>query len=99
MKYCSFVFVSMLLSEKPVFKMIFQQLPYLFYYLLFQSELEFQRLQWKKEGRTTKEKAKLYFIRLIVNILVIAVLSGSLYLIYVCFTNDNLLKVNIICQS
>ena len=65
-------------------------------YFHFQSELEFQRLQWRKAGRTTKEKAKLYFVRFVMNILVLVILAGSLYLIYFCFTDDDLLRVIIV---
>ncbi|WAQ97179.1 TMC7-like protein [Mya arenaria] len=55
------------------------------------NELEYQRLQWKKDSRTTREKLKLYTIRFLVNVLVIAILSGALYLIY--FTNQKLVEL------
>ncbi|XP_045213261.2 transmembrane channel-like protein 7 isoform X2 [Mercenaria mercenaria] len=57
----------------------------------FKNELEYQRLQWKKESRTTKEKFKLYTIRVLINILVILILGGALFLIY--FTNQKLVEL------
>ncbi|XP_060592582.1 transmembrane channel-like protein 7 [Ruditapes philippinarum] len=54
----------------------------------FKNDLEYQRLQWKKASRTAKEKFKLYSIRVLINILVIAMLGGALYLIY--YTNEQL---------
>ncbi|KAH3871112.1 hypothetical protein DPMN_034306 [Dreissena polymorpha] len=56
-----------------------------------QNELEYQRLQWKKESRTTREKVKLYVIRVLINLLVLAILGGALYLIY--FTNEKLAEL------
>ncbi|KAL4239689.1 Transmembrane channel-like protein 5 [Mactra antiquata] len=55
------------------------------------NELQYQRFQWKKASRTTKEKLKLYLIRIAINFLVIAILGGSLYLIY--YTNQQLVNL------
>lgn len=47
-------------------------------------DLENQKLLWKKESRTKRERAKLYTVRVVVNILVLGFLIGSLYLIWYC---------------
>ncbi|KAJ8318093.1 hypothetical protein KUTeg_003184 [Tegillarca granosa] len=56
-----------------------------------EADLENQRLQWKKERRTTQEKMKLYIIRFIINIIIVALLTGSLFLIY--FTSTQLVEL------
>ena len=71
--------------------MCLQKSTYFFFSTSLQNELHSQRLLWKKAGRTTKEKVKLFVIRVLVNIFVIAILGGSLYLIY--YTNGLLVKV------
>ncbi|XP_069122846.1 transmembrane channel-like protein 7 isoform X2 [Argopecten irradians] len=49
-------------------------------------DLEIQRFMWKKESRTTKDKVKLYLLRTVINILMCFLLGGSLYLIYLSFS-------------
>lgn len=56
-------------------------------------DLENQKLLWRKENRTTREKARLYSIRVVVNVVVVGFLGGSLYLIY--FANNSLIDVRI----
>ncbi|XP_052071142.1 transmembrane channel-like protein 7 [Mytilus californianus] len=56
-----------------------------------QGDLETQRLIWRKQSLTLKDKIKLYIIRMAVNIFVVAALSGSLYLIF--FTNEKMLEL------
>ncbi|XP_041474557.1 transmembrane channel-like protein 7 isoform X1 [Lytechinus variegatus] len=48
--------------------------------------LEEERLALKRAKRTTKQKCKLYFLRIFLNLLVLLVLAGAGYLIY--FTTD-----------
>jgi hypothetical protein len=62
--------------------------------VLFQADLETQRLIWKRQSRTTTDKIKLFIVRTTLNIFVFAVLGGSLYLIY--YTNDQMLQVTTI---
>lgn len=62
--------------------------------VLFQADLDTQRLIWKRQSRTTIDKIKLFVIRTALNVFVIAVLGGSLYLIY--YTNDQMLQVTTI---
>ncbi|XP_071132214.1 transmembrane channel-like protein 7 isoform X2 [Mytilus edulis] len=68
-------------------------------------DLDTQRLVWRKQSLTLKDKIKLYLIRTAVNIFVIAALGGSLYLIF--YTNEKMLelqkndssKVNVIVEA
>ena len=59
---------------------------------ILQGDLETQRIFWKKQNRELKEKFILYSIRIAVNVLVVAILGASLYLIF--FTNDKMLEVS-----
>lgn len=54
-------------------------------------DLDNQKLLWKIENRTTREKAKLYSIRVVVNTVVLGFLGGSLYLIY--YANNKLIDL------
>ncbi|XP_063445695.1 transmembrane channel-like protein 7 isoform X2 [Mytilus trossulus] len=56
-----------------------------------QGDLDTQRLIWRKQSLTLKDKIKLYLIRTAVNIFVIAALGGSLYLIF--YTNEKMLEL------
>ncbi|XP_033748390.1 transmembrane channel-like protein 7 isoform X2 [Pecten maximus] len=49
-------------------------------------DLEIQRFMWKMESRTTGDKIKLYLLRTVINILMFFLLGGSLYLIYLSFS-------------
>lgn len=49
---------------------------------LLQHDLEEQYRKEKQENRTTGEKVKLYSLRMLVNVFVIAVLGGACFLIY-----------------
>lgn len=51
----------------------------------FMNDIEYQRLQWKKDSRTSKEKCKLFTVRFLINIFVLLILAGALAGIY--FTN------------
>ena len=62
--------------------------------VLFQADLETQRLIWKRQSRTITDKIKIFAVRTALNIFVIVVLGGSLYLIY--YTNDQMLQVSTI---
>ncbi|CAG2245617.1 TMC [Mytilus edulis] len=72
---------------------------------VFCGDLDTQRLVWRKQSLTLKDKIKLYLIRTAVNIFVIAALGGSLYLIF--YTNEKMLelqkndssKVNVIVEA
>ncbi|XP_021359888.1 transmembrane channel-like protein 7 isoform X1 [Mizuhopecten yessoensis] len=52
----------------------------------FKKDLEIQRFMWKMENRTTGDKIKLYLLRTVINILMVFLLGGSLYLIYLSFS-------------
>ncbi|KFO87818.1 Transmembrane channel-like 7, partial [Buceros rhinoceros silvestris] len=47
-----------------------------------QRDLEEERLKRKRDDRTMKDKLRIYSLRIIINIIVIAVLSGCFYSIY-----------------
>jgi hypothetical protein len=74
-----------------------QDLCMYFVSVLFQADLETQRLIWKRKSRTTTDKIKLFIVRTTLNIFVFAVLGGSLYLIY--YTNDQMLQVFIMVHN
>ncbi|NWU55352.1 TMC7 protein, partial [Dromas ardeola] len=56
-----------------------------------QTDLEEERLKRKIADRTTKEKLRIYSLRIFINIIVIAVLSGCFYSIYraTVFSQEN----------
>ncbi|KFV14428.1 Transmembrane channel-like 7, partial [Tauraco erythrolophus] len=56
-----------------------------------QTDLEEERLKQKKADRTIKEKLCIYFLRIFINIIVLAVLSGCFYSIYraTVFSQEN----------
>ncbi|NXU49485.1 TMC7 protein, partial [Turnix velox] len=56
-----------------------------------QTDLEEERLKRKIADRTTKEKLRIYSLRILINIIVIAVLSGCFYSIYraTVFSQEN----------
>ncbi|KFQ77138.1 Transmembrane channel-like 7, partial [Phoenicopterus ruber ruber] len=56
-----------------------------------QTDLEEERLKEKIAGRTMKEKLRIYSLRIFINIVVIAVLSGCFYSIYrvTVFSQEN----------
>ncbi|KAJ8314790.1 hypothetical protein KUTeg_006940 [Tegillarca granosa] len=56
-----------------------------------ESDLENQRIRWRKKNRTSLQKWKIIIIRFIVNFVVLSILVGSLYLIY--FTNEQLIQL------
>ncbi|KAL3876101.1 hypothetical protein ACJMK2_033979 [Sinanodonta woodiana] len=56
-----------------------------------ETDLEFQRLYWRKQNRTAKEKLKLVFIRLLINFLCFGILGASLYLIF--YVNEMLITL------
>lgn len=66
-------------------------------YFSFKGDLDTQRLVWRKQSLTLKDKIKLYLIRTAVNIFVIAALGGSLYLIF--YTNEKMLEVIIFWKA
>ncbi|NXW66853.1 TMC7 protein, partial [Eurystomus gularis] len=57
----------------------------------FQTDLEEERLKQKIADRTVKEKLRIYSLRIFINIIVIAVLSGCFYSIYraTVFSQEN----------
>ncbi|NWW84103.1 TMC7 protein, partial [Rhynochetos jubatus] len=56
-----------------------------------QTDLEEERQKRKIEGRTMKEKLRIYSLRIFINIIVLAVLSGCFYCIYraTVFSQEN----------
>ncbi|NXG58360.1 TMC7 protein, partial [Hemiprocne comata] len=56
-----------------------------------QTDLEEERLKQKIADRTTKEKLRIYSLRIFINVIVIAVLSGCFYSIYraTVFSQEN----------
>ncbi|KFV47774.1 Transmembrane channel-like 7, partial [Gavia stellata] len=56
-----------------------------------QTDLEEERLKQKIADRTTKEKLRIYSLRIFINIIVIAILSGCFYSIYraTVFSQEN----------
>lgn len=61
--------------------------------LLIQGDLDTQRLLWRKENKSKQERAKLYAVRIGVNVVVLGFLGGSLVAIY--YSNDGLILVKI----
>ena len=59
-----------------------------------QAELNDQRKEWKREKRSTTENATLYLVRFLINILVLGLLGGALYLI--TFTAEQMIEVRIL---
>ncbi|XP_078317211.1 transmembrane channel-like protein 7 isoform X3 [Crassostrea virginica] len=56
-----------------------------------QAELNDQRKEWKREKRSTTENATLYLVRFLINILVLGLLGGALYLI--TFTAEQMIEL------
>ncbi|KAK3588968.1 hypothetical protein CHS0354_043139 [Potamilus streckersoni] len=56
-----------------------------------ETDLEYQRLYWRKQNRTAKEKLKLVVIRLLINLLCFGILGASLYLIF--YVNEKLIAL------
>lgn len=57
-----------------------------------QAELHDQRKEWRRQKRSGVENVKLYAMRFLINLLVLALLGGALYLI--TFTAEQMIEVN-----
>jgi hypothetical protein len=55
------------------------------------AELNDQRKEWRMQERSTGELAQLYLMRILINVLVLALLGGALYLI--TFTAEQMIAV------
>ena len=66
----------------------------LFAFVILQTDLEEERQKLKRAKRTGWDKAKLYLLRLVINLIVFAILAGAAYLIY--YTSDFAVLVSLL---